>query len=190
MQSLKSGQMVRPTRLAAMLAGTLFKALRKYAWRRAALRPAYLLIFALIVMGLLLARALTPQPKLSMLPMPLANQTAQLDSSPETVLQAAQDAPGSLDAQDAQPASQTVGPSTATQTAQTGETGEVEDEDSQQSVKQRKPAVAGPLRGNLKSKVFHLPGCRNYACTSCTQVFQSREQALAAGYRPCKQCAQ
>ncbi|MEG6552478.1 Ada metal-binding domain-containing protein [Desulfocurvibacter africanus] len=187
MQPLKSGQMVRPTRLAAMLAGTLFKALRKYAWRRAALRPAYLLIFALIVMGLLLARALTPQPKLSMLPMPLANQTAQLDSSPETVLQAAHDAQG---AQDAQPAGRTVGPATAAQASETGEAGGMEDRNAEHPVKQQEQAAIGPVSGNIQSKIFHLPGCRNYACKSCTQVFQSREEALAAGYRPCRQCAQ
>lgn len=172
MQPLKSGQMPRPTQLAAMLAGALFKALREYAWRRAALRPVYLLIFALMVMGLLLARALTPQPKLSLLPMPLANQTEQLDSSPETVLQPAHGA---------QSAGLIVEPSVAAG---------MEGRNLEHPGKQQEQAAIGPVHGNFQSKIFHLPGCRNYECKSCTQVFQSREEALAAGYRPCKQCAQ
>lgn len=51
-------------------------------------------------------------------------------------------------------------------------------------------AAAAPLvyHGNLKSKKFHRPGCRYYACPNCQAVFPSRQAALAAGYVPCKVC--
>jgi len=42
--------------------------------------------------------------------------------------------------------------------------------------------------GNVKSKVFHHPGCRWYNCKNCTRVFYSREEAINAAYRPCKIC--
>ncbi len=52
------------------------------------------------------------------------------------------------------------------------------------------PASAAPpvYHGNLKSKKFHRPGCRYYACPNCQAVFHSRQEALAAGYVPCKVC--
>ncbi|EPR42781.1 Ada metal-binding domain-containing protein [Desulfovibrio sp. X2] len=49
-------------------------------------------------------------------------------------------------------------------------------------------AAAGPYHGNVKSRIFHAPSCRYYDCGACSAVFSSREQALAAGYRPCKVC--
>ncbi len=48
--------------------------------------------------------------------------------------------------------------------------------------------VPGPYHGNVKSRVFHAPGCRDYNCASCTAVFQSVEEALKAGYRPHEAC--
>jgi len=42
--------------------------------------------------------------------------------------------------------------------------------------------------GNTNSKTFHAPWCRYYTCKNCTRVFQSREEAIRAGYRPGKQC--
>ena len=42
--------------------------------------------------------------------------------------------------------------------------------------------------GNEKSLSFHRPGCRYYDCPDCTASFNSREEALAAGYEPCKVC--
>lgn len=50
------------------------------------------------------------------------------------------------------------------------------------------PAAQPVYHGNLKSKKFHRPGCRYHACPHCQAVFHSREQALAAGYVPCKVC--
>ena len=47
------------------------------------------------------------------------------------------------------------------------------------------PAIAqGPYHGNLRNKVFHGPWCQHYNCRNCTVVFESREEAIAAGYRP------
>ena len=42
--------------------------------------------------------------------------------------------------------------------------------------------------GNIKSKVFHKPGCRYYNCKNCTAAFEAREAAVHAGYRACKTC--
>jgi len=42
--------------------------------------------------------------------------------------------------------------------------------------------------GNASSHVFHRANCRYYNCKNCTVVFQTREAALKAGYRPCKIC--
>jgi micrococcal nuclease len=49
--------------------------------------------------------------------------------------------------------------------------------------------TAGPYHGNVKSMVFHAPGCPNYNCTQCTAVFASREDALSHGFRPAGDCA-
>jgi hypothetical protein len=46
----------------------------------------------------------------------------------------------------------------------------------------------GVYHGNRKSKVFHASHYRYYNCKNCTAVFQSREDAIKAGYRPCKRC--
>ena len=42
--------------------------------------------------------------------------------------------------------------------------------------------------GNVESKMFHAPGCRYYNCKNCTEVFNSRGEAISLGYRPCKLC--
>jgi len=42
--------------------------------------------------------------------------------------------------------------------------------------------------GNNSSKVFHRSGCKAYDCKNCTARFPSREQAISAGYHPCKIC--
>jgi endonuclease YncB( thermonuclease family) len=48
--------------------------------------------------------------------------------------------------------------------------------------------TVGPFRGNVKSRVFHAPGCQHYSCASCTAVFETREAAVAAGFRPHAEC--
>ncbi len=52
------------------------------------------------------------------------------------------------------------------------------------------PAVAaqGPFHGNVQSHVFHAPGCPNYDCKNCTVIFATREEALAQGYKPARDC--
>lgn len=49
-------------------------------------------------------------------------------------------------------------------------------------------AVSTVYHGNRKSGVFHRPGCQHYNCKNCTVEFSSREEAIAAGYRPCGVC--
>jgi len=44
-------------------------------------------------------------------------------------------------------------------------------------------AASGPFHGNLRSKVFHAPGCQHYDCPKCRQPFSSISEAEAAGYR-------
>ena len=42
--------------------------------------------------------------------------------------------------------------------------------------------------GNRNSHVFHAPWCRYYGCKNCTAIFNSREDAIKAGYRPGGHC--
>lgn len=42
--------------------------------------------------------------------------------------------------------------------------------------------------GNTNTRKFHESGCRYYDCPHCTAVFQSRDDAIDAGYVPCKVC--
>jgi micrococcal nuclease len=48
--------------------------------------------------------------------------------------------------------------------------------------------LQGPFHGNVESRIFHRPGCDFYQCSSCTRKFATREDALKAGYKPCKTC--
>lgn len=49
-------------------------------------------------------------------------------------------------------------------------------------------AAATAFHGNVRSRVYHAPACRNYTCSNCTQVFSSHEEAQAAGFRPAGDC--
>ncbi len=42
--------------------------------------------------------------------------------------------------------------------------------------------------GNLISESFHKPGCRHYHNKNCTESFTNREDALKAGFKPCRKC--
>lgn len=42
--------------------------------------------------------------------------------------------------------------------------------------------------GNVKSHIYHRPGCRHFDCKACTAVFTSKEEAHKAGYRGCLVC--
>jgi micrococcal nuclease len=53
----------------------------------------------------------------------------------------------------------------------------------------RPPDVPGPYHGNISSHVYHAPGCQEYTCKNCREVFVRWEQAEAAGYRPHAACA-
>ena len=46
----------------------------------------------------------------------------------------------------------------------------------------------GHLHGNRRSRVFHRPGCQHYDCPNCTILFDSPEDAVAAGFRPAGDC--
>lgn len=48
--------------------------------------------------------------------------------------------------------------------------------------------VAGGYSGNTNSGIFHSSGCRYFDCKNCTAHFSSRDEAISAGYRPCKVC--
>lgn len=49
-------------------------------------------------------------------------------------------------------------------------------------------AVAGPFHGNVRSMLFHAPGCPNYNCKRCTAVFATAQEAIAKGFRPAGDC--
>ena len=49
-------------------------------------------------------------------------------------------------------------------------------------------AAAGPFHGNLKSKIFHAPGCRSYNCKNCRVVFARADQAEAEHYKGHEGC--
>ena len=48
--------------------------------------------------------------------------------------------------------------------------------------------IVGKYHGNIKSRIFHKPGCRYYDCKFCTEGFSSKEKAIRAGFKPCKIC--
>ncbi|MDK9707780.1 MAG: LPS export ABC transporter permease LptF [Desulforhopalus sp.] len=44
------------------------------------------------------------------------------------------------------------------------------------------------IKGNAKSRVFHLPVCEFYNCKNCTLTFKNVEIAIDAGFEPCRFC--
>lgn len=46
----------------------------------------------------------------------------------------------------------------------------------------------GAYHGNQRSHVFHCSSCRHFNCKNCVVEFDRREEAVAAGYRPCGMC--
>lgn len=48
--------------------------------------------------------------------------------------------------------------------------------------------AASAFRGNQSSHVFHTASCQHSSCKNCVVPFSSREQAIAAGYRPAGCC--
>lgn len=55
-------------------------------------------------------------------------------------------------------------------------------------VQSGRDARAVVFHGNISSRVYHAPWCRNYNCRRCTRVFQSEAEARAAGFRPAGDC--
>ena len=49
-------------------------------------------------------------------------------------------------------------------------------------------ASATEYHGNIKSKKFHKNTCQYFNCKNCTKVFKTRDEAMKAGYEPCKIC--
>lgn len=52
----------------------------------------------------------------------------------------------------------------------------------------RYAAGSDSYHGNVKSHKFHSPSCRHYNCKNCTEVFNSRGEAVSAGYEACGMC--
>lgn len=48
--------------------------------------------------------------------------------------------------------------------------------------------LAGPFYGNVRSRVYHAPTCRNARCKNCTREFRTQEEAQAAGFRAAGDC--
>lgn len=47
----------------------------------------------------------------------------------------------------------------------------------------------GPgVKGDPKSRVFHLPACEEYNCQNCTLEFRGIDVALRSGFEPCSFC--
>jgi len=59
------------------------------------------------------------------------------------------------------------------------------DEETEEEFFQNKPKA---IRGNAKSRVFHVPACEYYDCRNCTLEFKNIEVALEAGFEPCQFC--
>lgn len=50
------------------------------------------------------------------------------------------------------------------------------------------PGYDGHVVGNVNSRVYHAPTCRNATCRNCTRRFATPTDADAAGYRPAGDC--
>lgn len=51
-----------------------------------------------------------------------------------------------------------------------------------------KPAEPIDYYGNVNTKKFHKPDCYYYDCDNCTRRFETYDEAIEAGYEPCKKC--
>ena len=49
-------------------------------------------------------------------------------------------------------------------------------------------ATSSTFFGNVNSRVYHAPTCRNAHCKNCTREFHSRAEAEAAGFRAAGDC--
>ena len=44
------------------------------------------------------------------------------------------------------------------------------------------------MKGNPKTKVCHMEGCKHFNAKGCTVSFDNNEAAIMAGYRKCRMC--
>jgi methylphosphotriester-DNA--protein-cysteine methyltransferase len=44
------------------------------------------------------------------------------------------------------------------------------------------------IKGNARSRVFHVPSCEYYNCKNCTLSFKDIDVAIDAGFEPCQFC--
>lgn len=44
------------------------------------------------------------------------------------------------------------------------------------------------MKGNPKTKVCHMEGCKHFNAKGCTVSFDNNEAAVMAGYRKCRMC--
>lgn len=51
-------------------------------------------------------------------------------------------------------------------------------------------SVRAVIKGNPKSRVFHVPACEYYNCKNCTLEFHDVDVALESGFEPCQFCAE
>jgi len=58
----------------------------------------------------------------------------------------------------------------------------------QNAAAQQTTCAATELYGNTKSRVFHRSDCRSFSAISCTSLFSSHAQAVAANFKPCSIC--
>lgn len=65
---------------------------------------------------------------------------------------------------------------------------EVKPQTKENLVEKHQDVATGKYSGNVKSYVFHRPGCQYYACKNCTIRFSTRDEAISAGYKPCSKC--
>jgi micrococcal nuclease len=49
-------------------------------------------------------------------------------------------------------------------------------------------SLSGEVRGNVASRLYHLPSCPNYSCRNCIRVFRNEQEARASGFQPAKDC--
>ncbi|HET8798559.1 MAG TPA: Ada metal-binding domain-containing protein, partial [Thermoanaerobaculia bacterium] len=49
-------------------------------------------------------------------------------------------------------------------------------------------APAAAYTGNVQTHKFHRRSCRYFTCARCTRTFATRDEAIAAGYDPCRVC--
>lgn len=50
------------------------------------------------------------------------------------------------------------------------------------------PKTEAAYRGNTNTRRFHKRGCKYFKCPNCVAKFETREEAIAAGFKACGTC--